>query len=373
MARKKIAKKKTFKTVSKNKPSKAEQSKKRFNFTLPTKKQVLKVLAWPFVTPYKKLRAKRAAAVHKTFVRTRRRDKIKKPKLEGFLSFSWYVAGVVWSNKKLFTKFLAVFVILSFVTLGASQVENAGIVNQVIDDVNDASGSMIDPVMRAVTTTGTAIGGLFSRNLSDTQYFIVGALYLFFSLTVVWLLRYRLAGNKVKVRDGLYSSGAPIVALFALVAIAILQLIPFALVAYVYTSAVSLGLLVGGIETAMFSGALILMAVLTLYFMTTTLFAMIIVTIPGTYPIRAYRTAKRIVAGQRLRLLFRLLFMVIIILLVWFVILVPIIIIINSINLQESFAIPLAIQIVTGISLIYGVSYTYLLYRRMIDEPAKER
>lgn len=121
----------------------------------------------------------------------------------------------------------------------------------------------------------------------------------------------------------------------------------------------------------MFSIALFLVLVLTLYFMTTTLFAIFIATLPGTYPIVAYRTARKIVAGQRARLLFRLIWLAVIVVAMWFMVLVPIVIITNSLNGQNSIVIPLAVQTMLGAGLIYAAAYAYLLYRRMIDDPTK--
>jgi hypothetical protein len=122
----------------------------------------------------------------------------------------------------------------------------------------------------------------------------------------------------------------------------------------------------------MFVAALFLMAVLTLYFMTTTLFALFIASIPGTYPLKAYRAARQIVAGQRLRLLLRLVWMVVVILIAWFIVLVPTIIIVNSIGAGDSWAIPIAYQLVVITSIVYATAYGYLLYRRMIDEPTTD-
>lgn len=374
MAQKKVSKKPVVTKLKNDKASVKEKvavSKKRFQF--PSLRQIGGWLVWPFVTLYRRLRANRNTAPHKSFVRTRRRDKIKKPKIEGYMAFPWYVAGVLWAKKWVYIRFIVTFIVLSSITFGAMQVTNITTVNDVIDTAGQAAGSVFDPAFRAVVTVGSALGGALNTNLSDVQYLVITALYVFTALAIVWLLRQQLAGNKVKVRDGLYSAGAPILALFILIGIAAAQLIPLALATLVYMTASSAGILVGGIETAMFALALLMVVVLTLYFMTTTMFSLFIVTIPGTYPIKAYRTARQIVSGQRLRLLMRLLWGTLIILLFWFVVLVPVVIITNSMGGQNTIVIPLAIQFMGGFSVIYGTAYAYLLYRRMIDDPVEEK
>jgi len=340
--------------------------------TLPSARRVGQVLAWPFVTPYRKLRKNRAEAPHKSFVRTRKRDKIKKPKIEGYIAFPWYVLRMLWNRKWVYIRFILLFFFLSIAFIGAMQADNASSVNDVIDSANSGT-NIFGPVSRAAVTVGSSMIGALNSNFSDVQYIYLSALIILAVLTVVWLLRHQLVGDKLKVRDGLYASAAPIASEYVLVIIGIAQLIPAALATLVYVSATTSGLLDGGIETAMFSIALLFILVLTLYFMTTTLFALFIATIPGTYPIRAYRAARKIVAGQRLRLVMRLLWMAVILLITWFVILVPFVIIVNSVGGGSSWAIPIAYQLMVASSIVYATAYGYLLYRRMIDDPVDEK
>lgn len=373
MATSKRPVKRPKKTVSSKKPAKKPVAARR-RLSIPSPRQISRALGKPFVTFYRYLRRKREDAPHKSFVRTRKRDKIKTPHIEGYIAFPWYVLRVLWNRKWAYIRLVVLFVVLVIVAIGAMQTANIGTANSLLDSVNkEGGGNIIGPVMRAASTVMSGLNGALNGNLSDVQYIYLSALLILGLLTVVWMLRQQLAGNKVNVRDGLYNAATPIAAQYALVGIALLQLVPFALVSLVYMSALSVGLLDGGIESAMFSIALFLVAVITLYFMTTTLFAMFIATIPGTYPLKAYRAARQLVTGQRLRLLMRLLWMLVIVVVAMFLILMPIIIIINSFSLGSSLLIPLAFQIVLTACILYGTAYGYLLYRRMIDDPISER
>lgn len=354
-----------------NAKQKTSSTEKRWRFRFPGWRRIGSVLAWPFVTPYRKLRRNRAEAPHKSFVRTRGRDKIKKPKIEGYIAFPWYVLRMLRNRKWVYIRFILIFLALSTLFIGALQVDNITSVNQVIDSANSGT-DIFGPVSRAAVTVGSSIMGALNNNLSDVQYVYVSALIIIAMLTVIWLLRHQLAGKKLKVRDGLYAAAAPIAAEYVLVVVGIAQLIPAALATLIYVSATTSGILDGGIETAMFSLALLFIVVLTLYFMTTTLFAMFIASIPGTYPMQAYHAARKIVVGQRLRLLLRLLWMVIILLAVWFIVLVPLVIVVNSIGGGSSWAIPIAYQLMVASSIVYATAYGYLLYRRMIDDPVDE-
>lgn len=366
-----LTKRKKTKTKTSTTDAQSQKTAKR-EFHVPSWRTVGRTLAWPFVTPYKKLRRNRAGATHKSFVRTRRRDKIKKPNIEGYIAFPWYVMRMLWNRKWVYLRFVLLFFVLAVMFIGAIQANNASSVNNVIDSASSGT-NIFGPVSRAAVTVGSSMVGALNSNFSDVQYIYLSALIILAILTTVWLLRHQLAGKKLKVRDGLYASAAPIAAEYVLVVIGIVQLIPAALATLVYVSATTSGLLDGGIETAMFSIALLLTIVLTLYFMTTTLFAMFIASIPGTYPMQAYHAARKIVAGQRLRLLMRLLWMVIILLVTWFIVLVPFVIIVNSMGSGSSWAIPIAYQLMVISSIVYATAYGYLLYRRMIDDPVDEK
>lgn len=347
-------------------------AKSRKKFTFPSWRSIGRMLVAPFVNFYRKLRRNREAASHKSFIRTRRRDKIQRPAIEGYIAFPWYVLRMLRNRKWVYMRFIVVFFVFSVIFIGALQVDNISSVNEVIDSASSGD-SVIGPVMRAAVTVGSSITGALNNNLSEVQYVYLSALLILGVLTIVWLLRHQLAGHSLKVRDGLYNAAAPLAAQYVLLVVGIAQMIPAALAVLLYISLTSSGILNGGIETALFSVALLLVIVLTLYFMTTTLFAMFIATIPGTYPMNAYKTARRIVAGQRLRLLMRLVWMVIIVLALSFIVLIPIVIIVNSLGGGNSWAIPIAYQLAVITSIVYGTAYGYLLYRRMIDEPAPEK
>ncbi len=325
---------------------------------------------WPAIKrQWKRARQTSKAAPHRSFSLTRGRDKPKKPRLEGFIPFTVKVFQTLWGSKGLFLRFLLLYLTLSVMMIGIIQGNNLTTVNELVGVIGEETGTGSGPFSKAFIVVTSSLGGALNSNLSEVQQFYMLALYIFVALTAVWLLRQRLADKSVKLRDGLYSAGAPMIAIFVLVLVAIMQMLPFALATLVYTVAEAGGFIGDGIEAGLFVGALVLLAALTLYFLTTTMFAMMIATIPGTYPLKAYRTAKKIVVGQRARLLVRLLWLALVIALVWYLVLIPVALIIQSFGWESSYVLPVFVQLVTGFGLIYGASYIYLLYRRMIDDP----
>jgi len=130
---------------------------------------------------------------------------------------------------------------------------------------------------------------------------------LFAWLATVWLLREILAGRKPKLRDGLYNSGAPILSTIGVGLVLLIQLLPIGIVALVYAALSAVGLVAGGFGAMLFWMIAAVIATLVLYWATSTIIALVVVTIPGMYPLRAVRLSSDLVVGRRLRVFYRLL------------------------------------------------------------------
>ena len=117
------------------------------------------------------------------------------------------------------------------------------------------------------------------------------------------------------------------------------------------------------------------LATLSLYWITTSVLAMVVVTLPGMYPMRALRIAGDMVVGRRLRILLRILWMLFLLALFWIIILIPVILIDIGVKnlvpgLQWLPVVPLIIAGLTTVSVIWISSYVYILYRRIVDDDA---
>jgi hypothetical protein len=192
-------------------------------------------------------------------------------------------------------------------------------------------------------------------------------------LMIVWALRQMLMGKRVRLRDALYNSGTSLVSTLAVLAVAILQLIPLALCFIVYNALTGVGIINSGIaiENMAFWFIVALVAVLTLYWWTSTFIALIIVTLPGMYPGEALRMAGDIVSGRRLQILFRLLYMLLPVLLLWSVALISMTMLDNAIKLDWLPLVPLTVLLLISVTVIWVATHVYMLYRKVVDANAK--
>lgn len=340
-----------------------------------SKTVVLNIKKW-IVARYKKSRRRlknfMSRRPHRSFRRTRQRDMPKLAPLPSNIFFTAEVFGVVRKYKKAYISFTVIYVLLYTLLAGFSSQEGYSSLRDGLKEFGpDIVGGEIGQATQTVTLFGAAITGALNDPLSEAQQIYIGILGIFTWLSIVWYLRHVLAGAKVKVRDALYNSGAPFLSTSVLALIGLFQSIPAVAAITVYITLLTTGVVQSGIESMMFAVAAGLFVVLSLYWLTSTLFAMIIVTLPGTYPMKALSLAGDVVIGRRLSLLIRSLWMLFILLLVWFFILVPTILLAEFIPWDWLPVVPFVIQLLTAASFLFFATYAYLLYRRMISEPKK--
>lgn len=308
------------------------------------------------------------ATPHRTFRLTRRRDIPKPVKLPGYIAFTRKTLQVIHTHRMPLIKLVLVAWVASLLVVGVAQQSRYADIRDALQAAGEElMGGKVGGAMEVGTVFLSVATGTLNSSLSESQQIYFGLLSILTWLTVIWLLRHLLAGNQVNVRDGIYNAGAPLVSIFIIVSVGILQLLPGALGVMVLNLAQQSGLLVSGIEVGAFSIAALLLVVLSLYWVVSTFFAVIIATIPGTYPWVALRNARQLVVGQRRQILFRLLWLLAILLLIFAAVLMPAIAIDSWLKLSSYPFITIIVQFISTILLVVASTYIYLLYREIID------
>jgi len=284
-----------------------------------------------------------------------------------YFAFSGEVWGLIWKNKRLFVKFLLLYALLSAVIVGLMSQENFAALRDALNEVpNLGFFNKYSTLFSNAMTSGSSA--------TDTgQQILAALLFLYGWLTLIWLLRRIVGGDgqKLKLRDGLYTGGAPVLATATILLVILVQLLPFALVLLAYASVTAVGWINTGIQIENMAAwcALAVAAIMTLYWICSSFIALIIVTLPGMYPFRALRAAGDLVIGRRLQLVLRLLFMVLPMVLMWLLVLIPAILIDGWLGLTWQPLVPIVVLLLTTLTLIWCATYIYLLYRKMVDDP----
>lgn len=368
-------------------PSASKKSVKKQLKKQPIKRTPKKIAPQPSNRPVDKLvavytmirqriRSLQLRRPHRSFRQTSRRDYVRSLTLPSYWAFTMQVRKVLWQHKTLFFFVIALYAILSGVLVGlASQ----STYTELASLLKDSSGQLLQgnwgEIGKATILLGTGILGGINQTPTDAQKIFAPLIALLVWLTTIWLLRAIMAGHKPKLRDGLYNSASPIVSTFLVSLMFLVQLLPAALAALGIGAAAQSGFIASGVESMLFWVFVSLLTVLSLYWGTSTFIAMVVVTLPGMYPMQALRTAGDMVIGRRLRILLRLLWMATGIAVVWALIMIPVILIDAAIknvwtNIAGAPIVPVALLIMSAFTIVWSSAYIYLLYRKIVDDDA---
>lgn len=308
---------------------------------------------------------------HRSLRRTRRRDYVRPLAIPGYFAFTGYVAKTIWQHRKTFLLLAVLYALLSGLLAGLGSQDAY---TQLGELVKQGGEGIVGNLGQASLLLVAAVGGaLNNTNATDAQKVFGFLLGLLLWMTVVWLLRAYQAGTAPRLRDGLYSSGSPLLATFSVAMIGVVQLLPIAIAMIGFAAASSYGLFDGGLPAMLFWVVAALLTCLSLYWLTSTFIAMVVVTLPGMYPMRAIKIAGDLVVGRRVRILLRLVWMFFVTIVAWAIIMVPIILAVNwltSIWKQVAWVpfVPLSLLVMSTLTLIWISSYVYLLYRKVVDD-----
>ena len=313
---------------------------------------------------------------HRSFKRTKRRDYSRSLNLPGYIAFTTETVSLLRKQSKTIALMILVFTVSSALL---ANVLSQDTYLQISNLLQETSGNIFEgnfsEIGKAALLVASIGGSNFSTDVSSSQQVFALIISVFIWLSTVWLLRAYMAGHKAKLRDALYSSGSPFIPSALLFVLLLIQLIPGAVAAIGISSAVSSSIFGTGILPFIVSIVALLLMVLSLYFITSTFFALIVITLPGMYPWRALKIAGDLVVGRRLRILYRLIWMAGVVAIGWVLIMVPVVLLTTLIQkgigwLEVIPIVPVSLVAVSTMGLIFSSAYVYLLYRKVVDDDA---
>lgn len=313
---------------------------------------------------------------HRSFRLTRRRDSSRSLKIEGYVAFTLYVNRIFRQHWQMFGLLVIIYALIMAI-LGAITTQDTydSIDALLRGAAGDFFGKGIGQIGQAGLVALSAFASSAGNLQPDAHVYLVLSLILAW-LSTVWLLREIMLGRKPKLRDGLYNSGAPLLSTLGVVIVLVVQLLPIGLVVLAYAALSSVGLIGDGFGSMLFWLIAVTIAALVLYWITSTIIALIVVTLPGVYPLRAVKLSGDLVVGRRLRVMYRLLWGLVAIALTWIAVLIVTILLDNLLKiLLPGIAwlpiVPYVGALVTAYAVVWYATYTYLFYRKIVDDDAK--
>ena len=325
---------------------------------------------------WNKIKAKQAERMarnpHRSFQLTKRRDYAVKLPLHSYTNFTVQVFAFLNKNRNTFLLLALTGCIMALFTSSfMSQTAYLETISNLIKLVDSETSSVTQLFGQASKLSGSFVLGLLLGSTQNvTPYMVIAGILIW--LTSIWLVRNLVAKKKVKLRDGLYNSGGPIVPSVMVVMVMGIQAIPLVLAIGVLRLAEQGGLMEHGAIAMAFSIGLSGVGLLSLYWMVSTLIALIIVTLPGIRPMESLRMARDLTSGIRLRILYRITWMTFVMFLFWLVTVGL------TVALELTFRayiewlsavpiVPFVILIMTIASIIWVSVYTYMLYLEIVE------
>lgn len=330
------------------------------------------------------LRARRQAhraahpPLHRSFRRSYREDYQRPVKTPGLLHHSITTFQILFQHWRTFLPFIAIMVGLYILTVGLLSEDLYQQFNDAIDSsaTELANGKIGNFARAALLLVSSVTTGGLSTGMSEVQVVFMVALFLIMWLVTIFLLRHFFAGEHPRLRDGLYNALAPLLATFLIFALVFIQAIPIMLVIITLSAAQLTDFLSTPFYALVYFIFAALMLLLSGYLLSSSLIALIAVTSPGIYPLKALFAASDLIAGRRLKLITRLLYLIFVVCLIYIITMLPIILIDIALkNLLPALAgtpiVPFFLLVVTCFVFIYATTYLYRYYRWLLDYQEK--
>jgi hypothetical protein len=267
-------------------------------------------------------------------------------------------AQLLWRYKRLFIAITLIYGLLSLVLVQglASSTDVAGLKKQLNDVFTGNFKALSSSLSIFVVLLGSA-GNSNSQTAGAYQLFLA----IITSLALIWALRHVLLGNTIRARDAFYRGMTPLVPFILVLIVIGLQTLPLVIGSSIYGLVISNGIAVHLFEKVLWAALFGLSALVTFYLLSSSVFALYIVTLADMTPRRALRSARELVKKRRWSVVRKLLALPFILIIVAAIIMVPIIILLTPLAQWIFF-------LLTMFSLAAVHTYIYSLYRSLLDE-----
>ncbi|HMT18583.1 MAG TPA: hypothetical protein PKD20_02150 [Candidatus Saccharibacteria bacterium] len=260
------------------------------------------------------------------------------------------------ANKVALLKFLIIFGLLYvvFVRGFASPVD--------IDEIRDAFDGVIAREITSLATNITVAMLLVQSTVragGEVQGVYQSLFVMVGFLSLIWVYRQQQAGNKPTFKESLYRGMYPLIPFLLVFIVVALEAIPATAGNYLLRTVLDNDIAIGFTEQLVWVLLTLLLVLLSAYLMTSSIIALMIVTLPEMTPMKALRKAKGLVEFRRHIIMLRLVFIALVSLIFFVGIIFPLIFV--SVILAQ-----IVYFILTVLFLPFMAAYLYVLYRELL-------
>ena len=282
--------------------------------------------------------------------------------VHGRLSAAWQLARTaaltLWQHRVLFIGITVVYGLLNLVLVRgfANGTDVASLKTQLGQIFNGDFGPLASSLTIFIVLIGSAGNGTSSTAGAYQALLVIVA-----SLAIIWALRQVLSGTRPRIRDAYYKGMSPLIPFILVLLVIGLQLLPLLVGSTLYSLVISNGIAVYFVEKLIWGLLFAGLAGLSLYMISSSIFALYIVTLPDMTPLKALRSARELVRYRRWTVLRKLLVLPVLLVAVAAVVMLPIIVWLTPLAQWVFFALTML-----AIAAVHG--YAYTLYRELLND-----
>lgn len=311
---------------------------------------------------------------HKSFHRSYREDYVRKTETPGLLSHAMLTFKEIFKHWKTFGLLIVLMTVLYITCVGLMSED---FYRQFQDSIDQSSAEIAGGEIGNFAKAGllllsTVTSGGLDSGMGDVQTFCMILLFLILWLVTIFLLRHFFAGESPKLRDGLYNALGPLLSTLLVFVVIFIQLIPAMLAIITYSAAILTDFLSTPFYALLYFCFAALMLLISGYLLSSSLMALVAVTAPGMYPMRALFAASDLMMGRRIKLIIRVIYLFFVVALIYIITMLPIILL--DLLFKNSWGwltgvpiVPFFMLIVTCFVFIYFTTYLYMYYRWLLD------
>jgi len=230
----------------------------------------------------------------------------------------------------------------------------------VLSNINSGVSSVKSDLQSSHSKLSSALSGFSNLAVTGNGQgsSMQSVLLVLESLVIIWALRQLFAGEKIKVKQAYYRSMAPLVPFLVVLFFILLQLLPFAVSSAVLVLVLST--ISGSAAVVVFFSVLFALAsAWSVYMLSSSVFALYIVTLPDMQPRAALKSAKKLVRFRRWQLIRKVLFLPLEIFVILGLITIPLILVVSFLVTPVFFALLM-------LTVLYTHTYLYSLYKGLL-------
>jgi len=311
-------------------------------------------------SPDKSTAAQKSGSRTRKLTRFQRRKQDKKQSRESSkMPGSFRLVAQVWNIFQKYWKPLGGIVLVYLIL----NIIFASGLSSLSSSVSDIKANLEADSDRSLTNALGGFGSLVGSagaNSSQTASILQTILIIIESLVIIWALRQLLAGSKIGVKQAYYRSTGQLVPFLLVLIVIFIQLLPVTLGTAIVSTVLSAIFNSSTLLTTIMIICFMALAAWSVYMVSSSAFALYIVTLPDMQPRQALKSAKNLVRFRRWPIVRKVLFLPIFILLAMALAVIPLI-------LWANWFVAPVFYVLSMVAILFVHSYLYSLYRSLLE------